>query len=137
MKQFFLLSLILSALTASAPALARSGELRDAIPKNKRHISSTPEASPCDADFNHVKEQAASELNEQEIDMAGHKLAATKDSFTSAEVWSTAANDAAVLSMSGEAKEVGTGRLYSLHARAVCSPSSNKFELMETEFHSK
>ena len=85
-----------------------------------------------------VKSLAAGVLGELEIDMQGHKIVATKEAFGNSSVYTTMADDGAVLFLSGEVMDPAVaGKKLSISAQALCSPSTKKYELMTTGFQSK
>ena len=90
---------------------------------------------PCADDVERMKDIAAEQFGKMDLDSDGHKISVSKEAFKSASVFSTQANDAAVLSLSAEAPHPSNpDSKFKLSAQAICSPSTGRFELMSTSY---
>lgn len=140
-KTVGLLVLVGFCASASLQAAVKKGKASEAAKANPQHIHvenlrkpSSPHTGPCAEDLERIKDLAADLFSRTEIDSDHHKIEATAESFTSDEVWTTAAGDASVLNLSGKGKVGGTKRELKLKAQAVCSPGEGRYELMNTSY---
>jgi hypothetical protein len=127
----FLVAICVLSATARAEAVGKSGHQKWA-----RKLSSQT-TDPCADDMERIKGVAAISFSENEIDTNHHKLSVSKNDLGDDGVFTTAANDAAVVNFSGTVDYPGQpGMKFALKASALCSPNTKKYELMQTTWNS-
>jgi len=104
---------------------------------NQFRKPSSPAAEPCLADKERARAAAADAYADAELDSDHHKISVTKNDFDAGSVYTSQANDAAVISFAAKVKHPSDSKqqLF-LRVEALCSPQSGKYELMSTSWES-
>lgn len=134
-KVVFSFLMVTCALSLSAHAEGKNGTKYQSWKWGRKLSSAVSE--PCAADKGRIKDVAATSFGEVEIDMAHHKIVVSKGDLMEDGVFTTMANDAAVVSFSGKVAAPGSpDKMLFLTAKAICSPKTEKYELMLTSWDS-